>query len=192
VLTKDVPISLDLVPELTVATDYDGRQVGTCPLAPIGQLQIQLQAGDGRRFSQPPLLMAYANVQNNIPPPGVSISSGGELWRYNEVIALMQRGEWIEVTYSGADATAVGVQFLGDTNDGWARVFVDGIPVWVGSAYGTSPDWNNGAFVQYQEVANLPAVPHTIRVEALGVPGDGDGDDVAIFFFGFSPSPVTP
>ena len=80
---------------------------------------------------------------------------------------------------------------MGDTNDGWVRVLVDGQAVWRGSVYGTGPDYPGGAFVKYVEVSGLEAGPHTIRVEALGTAGKGRGDDASMLFFGFGPTSVT-
>ena len=78
----------------------------------------------------------------------------------------------------------VGVQFWGDTSDGWARVIVDGAEVWSGSTYGSDANYPGNAFVKYLEISGLEQEIHTVRVENTGVAGAGGGDDVTIFFFG--------
>jgi len=64
-------------------------------------------------------------------------------------------------------------------------VVVDGEEKWRGSVYGTDANWPGGAFVKYLTMTNLGPGPHTVRVEALGIAGDGGGDDVTVYFFGF-------
>ena len=113
------------------------------------------------------------------------MTDSGGLWRYREYVALMEGGHWIEVTIADPGITAAGVQFRGDTNDGWARVLIDGVERWRGSIYGSDTNWPGGMFVRYLEVSGLGPGPHTVRVEALGQPGDGGGDDVAMRFLGF-------
>jgi hypothetical protein len=147
----------------------------------------RLHEGDARQFGTPPEIVAYANVIAKSPPSGVTFTSVGSLWRFNEWIALRQQGDWIEATYSGT-TTAVGVELWGDMNDGWARVLVDGAEVWRGSTYGSDANWPGGAFVRYLQVSGLTLGSHTVRVENLGVAGAGGGDDVALFFFGFGPA----
>jgi len=90
---------------------------------------VLLHDGDARHFDIPLDIIAYANVNYASSAGGVTITDSGQLWRYHEWITLMQEGQWIEATYAGMDTTKVGVQFWGDTNDGWARVLVDGIEV---------------------------------------------------------------
>jgi hypothetical protein len=115
------------------------------------------------------------------------------LWRYYDWIALMQQGQWIEATYTGADTTAVGVEFWGDTNDGWARVLVDGSEVWTGNTYGPSAT----GYIHYLQISGLAPGSHTVRIENMGQAGDGGGDDVHVYFFGFEsatspPPPLSP
>jgi hypothetical protein len=153
----------------------------TALLARVTAQTVQLHDGDARAFDDPPDIVAYANVNHTSPPSGVTITDSGGLWRYYEWIALMQQGQWIEATYNGTDTTAVGVQFYGDTNDGWARVLVDGTEVWTGSIYSSG-----GGFIKYLEISGLTPGSHTVRVENMGINGAGGGDDVCLYFFGFS------
>jgi parallel beta-helix repeat protein len=150
------------------------------------ELPVSLRQGDARTFDDPPFMIAYANTQHTAPPTAVTIQDSGEgLWRSDGWVSLMQGGQWVEVTHSGTAITSVGVQFWGDTNDGWARVLVDGVERWRGSVYGSDANWPGGAFVKYLQITGLGAGPHTVRVEALGQAGDGSGDDVTVYFFGF-------
>jgi hypothetical protein len=87
---------------------------------------VHLHDGDARSFGDPPDVVAYANVEYCSPPNGVTITDSGSptIWRYYEWIAL-RTNDWIEATCTIAGTAAVGVQFYGDSNDGWARVLVD-------------------------------------------------------------------
>ena len=134
-----------------------------------------------------PAARAYANTQAYTPPAGVSVSDSGGLWRNGEWVALMMAGQWIEATNSNA-SSVVGVQLWGDTNDGWARVRVDGVQVWQGSVYGAEPD----GFIKYLQISGLAPGAHSIRVESMGINGAGGGDDVSLYFFGFGSEPLLP
>ena len=150
-----------------------------------------LQDGDARAFSSPPEGVAYANVNDTSPPAEVTITDSGGLWRFHGWIALMEKGQWIEANIQ-ANASNVGVQFWGDTNDGWGRVLVDGQEVWRGNTYGSDVNYPGSAFVKYLEISGLTPGTHTVRVENLGQVGAGGGDDVAVYFFGYGSQDVTP
>lgn len=176
-----------------VESDVTDRRSGSSGSAPppaqptqSAELPVSLRQGDARTFDDPPFMIAYANAQHTAPPTAVTIQdSGGDFWRSDGWVSLMQGGQWIEATHSGTAITSVGVQFWGDTNDGWARVLVDGVERWRGSVYGSDADWPGGAFVKYLQITGLGTGPHTVRVETLGQAGDGGGDDVTVYFFGF-------
>ena len=143
---------------------------------------ITLRNGDARYFADPPDVVAYANTTINPPPEGVTITSSEDLWRYYGWVALLEKDDWIQATFSGTHTTKLGVQFWGDDNDGWARVKVDGEQVWTGNIYGAS----GNEFIKYLEFSDLEPKSHTIRVESMGIKGtEYGGDDVAIYFFGF-------
>jgi hypothetical protein len=95
----------------------------------------------------------------------------------------MGKDSWVEVETT-VDTTSIGVQFWGDTNDGWARVLVDGSEVWTGDIYGIDSNYPGGAFVKYLEISGLTPGRHTIRVENMGVSGAGGGGDVCMLLFG--------
>jgi len=172
----DTPVPTDTPPPTAAPTAEP-----TATTAPVAELPVSFLQGDARWFDDPPMMIAYANANYSPPPSAVTITDSGGLWRHNEWIALMDGDQWIEVTHSGTAVDSVGIQFWGDTNDGWVRVLVDGAEKWRGSIYGSDDD----PFIRYLKMTNLGAGPHTIRVEALGDPGLGGGNDVAIFFFGF-------
>ena len=142
-----------------------------------------LHDGDARNFADAPDVIAYANTEHTTPPSEFQITTSGSIWRYHQWIALMQEGSWVEAKTTVATDT-VGIQFWGDTNDGWARVLVDGSEVWTGSIYGSDGNYPGGAFIKYLDISGLDSSTHTIRIENMGINGAGGGDDVCIFFFG--------
>jgi hypothetical protein len=154
----------------------------TTPPQPV----VTLHVGDARTFSQPPEMIAYANTQERPEPPEVVINENcnDRCWRYHEWLAMGTLGLWIDAT-STQQVTALGVEFWGDQNDGWARVLVDGDEIWRGDTRGADGNWPGGAFVRYLEVAGLPLGIHTLRVEPLG-----EGGSATMYFFGFGQ--VTP
>jgi hypothetical protein len=154
--------------------------------ASVTAQSVSLYDGDARSFDDPPDVVAYANVNQVSPPSGVTITDSGGLWRYYEWVALEEQGDWIEAACTIVGTTAVGVQFYGDSNDGWARVLVDGTEVWTGDTYG--PGVGPDSFIKYLEVSELTPGSHTVRVENMGINGAGGGNDVTIYFFGFRQS----
>ncbi|WP_340818998.1 LamG-like jellyroll fold domain-containing protein [Methanolobus sp. WCC4] len=146
------------------------------------EANVILYDGNALEFSSPLDVVAYANTVYVIPPSEFQITTDGTIWRYNQWIALMSEGNWVEAETTVA-TTTVGIQFWGDTNDGWARVLVDGVEVWSGDTYGSDATYPGGAFVKYLEVSGLDKETHTIRVESMGIDGPGGSDHVTIFFF---------
>ena len=126
----------------------------------------------------------------NTPPPEFNIDLSGSVCRYYQWIGLMSKGSLLEATTT-IDATAVGVQFWGNQNDGWARVLADGTEVWKGDTFGADGYWPGRAFAKYLEVSGLAVGKHTIRVENLGQTGAGGGSDMTIYFFGLRGSAAT-
>jgi hypothetical protein len=153
--------------------------------------EYRLYPGDIRESANRPDIIAYANTEYSMPPPEFTIVTSGTIWRYAQWIALVEKGNFIRATTT-IDTTSIGVQFWGDTNDGWARVLVDGSEVWRGSIYGTDSNYPGGAFVKYLEISSLAPRKHTISVENMGINGGGGGDDVTIFFFGLRKAPPAP
>lgn len=155
----------------------------------VEALKVTLFPIDVRQLETKPEVIAYANVEYTAPPANVIIKHYGTLWTYNANIALMRGGDWISATCTDDNITTVGVRLEGDANDGWVRVLVDGAEVWRGSIYG-DPNSAEGMWMNYLEVSGLLPGVHTIRLESLGLPGDGGGIHVAMRFFGFSTKPV--
>lgn len=172
---------------------YDSKLFGSVIIALIfilistttvsAEVNAVLYDGDGRSITDAPDVVAYANIEYTAPPPEFQISTSGYIWRYHQFIALMNSGNWVEAKTT-VETDTVGVQFNGDTNDGWARVLVDGTEVWTGSVYGSDVNYPGGAFVKYLKVSGLDSSTHTIRVENMGVKGAGGGIHVCIRFFG--------
>jgi hypothetical protein len=150
--------------------------------------ELRLIPYDVRKVDVPPEIIAYANVENSTPPDSVIIQSQGDLWRYHDLVALMEKGDWISATCTNENTRSIGVRIEGDDNDGWVAIQVDGVEVWRGSVYGEMKSDN--MFLNYIEYYYLPAGQHTIRLENLGIEGEGKGDDVAIRYFGCSSQPV--
>ena len=186
------PVTLDYEDsdDLDMATEVDisappGQATilnGKCGAPPVtsGSVNVSILPGSALSFSTPPPVIAFANTQEKSPPAGVTVSDtcGGSCWRFSEILALLQPGQSLESTNS-APSTVVGLQFWGDTNDGWARVLVDGEEVWTGNTHGSDDNYPGGAFVNYLQISGLPNEPHTIRVEHMGQ------NDVTILLFGF-------
>ncbi len=149
----------------------------------VSAASVSLKDGDVRGTANAPEVTAYANTEFSSSPSELSIITGGSIWRYHQWIALMEQGSYVEGRTSVPTDT-VGVQFWGDTSDGWARVLVDGAEVWSGNTYGRDANYPGNAFVKYLEISGLERERHTVRVENTGVAGAGGGDDVTIFFFG--------
>ncbi len=92
-----------------------------------------------------------------------------------------------EACYGGAlrwSGVARECPVLGDANGGWARVKLDGAPVWIGSTGGTEAT----PFIKYLEISYKPAGAWSGRRRT----GDGGGDDVALPLFAFGVCPVRP
>jgi hypothetical protein len=175
-------------PDLALQVDFSappegGEEIlpGPCGDQPAddgepGEPTPRLLPGNAQSFRTPPPLIAFANAEAEPPPAGVTVSDtcGGACWRHFGWLALLQPGQSLEAAASDP-VTAVGVQFWGDLNDGWARVLVDGKEVWTGNTYGSDDD----PFIRYLQIGGLPRSPHTVRVEHMGQ------NDVTVYFFGF-------
>ena len=137
-MDENYPIEMSLAKDVRFRKDPIGKLEGKCAASAASQWNVRLIPFDVRTIDKPPEIIVFANVEHSSPPASVSITSQGDLWRYNEVVALMQEGDWISATCSDQDVTAVGVRFESDSNDGWVRVLVDGREVWRGSIYGVA------------------------------------------------------
>jgi hypothetical protein len=181
------PIDMTFAEEVRFRTDPIDKLEGKCAASAASQWSVRLIPIDVRTIDKPPVIIAFANVEYESPPESVSITSQGELWRYDQVTAMMRQGEWISATCNDPNITTVGLRIAGDANDGWGRVLVDGQEVWRGNAYG---DPDAGGYSNYLEVSGLDPGSHTIQAECLGIPGDGGGIHFLVHYFAFSTSPV--
>ncbi|WP_319507612.1 LamG-like jellyroll fold domain-containing protein [uncultured Methanolobus sp.] len=150
------------------------------------EINVVLQDGDARTFSDPPDVIAYANTEYSSSPLEFQITTSGTIWRYYQWIALMNSESWVEATTT-VETDNLGMQFWGDDNDGWAQVLVDGSEVWIGDTYSPLDE----PYVKYLKITGLTKGTHTIRVENMGLAGEGMGSDVTIYFFGLEGSSAT-
>jgi len=132
------------------------------------------------------------------------VRTSGEIWRGNfqaisddpdsqfPLLALVEKESWVEVTFE-EPTTAVGVQFWGDSNDGWAKILLDGTDpeqhlVWAGNTVGSI----STPFEDYIEIRNLPRDKHVLRIMATGEVGRAGGDiHVTMAAFGWDPINTT-
>ncbi len=157
------------------------------------EVSTVLYDGNALEFATPPDVVAFANTAYVTSPSGFQITTSGTIWRYNQWIALMNEGNWVEAETT-VETNTVGVQLWGDSNDGWARVLIDGAEVWTGDTYGDH--LAGDTFIKYLEVSGLERGVHTIRVENMGINGLGGGNHVTVYFFGLmetsTAGPTTP
>ena len=150
---------------------------------------VRVYKGNAAKFRIPPKY-AYANALEYPSDKGLITYPPSDLiFPAGSVVSLHEPGLWIEMAYS-EPATAVGVEFIGDFQDRWARVLVDGTPIWRGNTFFENcpfdengvrqvhPDKCKGGFIYYIEASGLENTTHTLRVENAG-----DGE-VSIWFFG--------
>ena len=143
------------------------------------EVNVTLFPGDSHYFDLPPDLFVLANAGAGSRPEGVRVSYDATSIAYGVNRILWWNGTWIQMELKQA-SLAMGVQFLGGPQIGWARLLLDGAEVWRGitSELGSA----RGRFGGYVEVSGYSAGPHTLRVESLG----SDYRPVEVFAFGIS------
>lgn len=153
--------------------------------APIAQpapgVDVHIYGGDSRFFAKPPELMAIANTKDREPPEGISIRYDGRTIPYGIHRVLWWNGNWIEAA-TDLPFNAIGVQFFGEAQIGWARVLFDGEEVWRGNTADLYVKL--GRHGGYIEITGFEPGHHTIRAESLGF----DYRPVTVVSFGFSES----
>lgn len=142
-------------------------------------IQVTVYAGDSRFFDTPPDVIAIANTVDRQPPTGIDIGFDGNTIPYGVHRILWWNGNWIEAS-TDLPFTAMGVQFFGEEQIGWARVLFDEVEVWRGNTSALSS--KNGRHGGYIEVSGFSPGKHTIRAESLGF----DYRPVTVVSFGFS------
>jgi len=166
----------------------------SCIPVTVSAATVQARSGNATGFADGPEYFCYARTayysHNGLPVPSqFSITSGGTIWpgvNKGGMIALQASGSWVQMATTTA-TTCVGVEFWCDQNDGYARVLVDGLQVWLGNIGGdpaTSP--------VYIEVSNLAETTHTLKVEWVGTAGPSGGTDVGTWFFGIGKKQPPP
>ena len=150
----------------------------TEPASPPAGISVSVQGGDSRFFAAPPESPVPANAEDRSPPAGIHIDYSPESLGSGLNRILWWEGNWIEVS-TELPVTAIGVQFLGAAQIGWARLLLDGQEVWRGNTadLGHTLDQYGG----YVEVSGFDLGPHTLRVESLG----WDYRPVTVASFGF-------
>ena len=142
-------------------------------------VKVTVFGGDSRFFDKPPDVIANANTANREPPEGINISYDDNTIPYGVHRILWWNGNWVEAT-TEMPFTAIGVQFFGELQIGWARVLFDGVEVWRGN---TSAIWTRNARTGgYIEISGFSPGKHTIRAESLGF----DYRPVTVVSFGYS------
>jgi formylglycine-generating enzyme required for sulfatase activity len=140
---------------------------------------VTVHQGDSRFFEKPPDIIAFANSVDRASREGIEISYQPESIPFGLNRVLWWDGDWIEAS-TDRPFTALGVQFLGAHQTGWARVLFDGVEVWRGN---TTAIWSKyGRHGGYIEISGFEPGPHTLRAESLGF----DYHPVPVASFGFS------
>lgn len=142
-------------------------------------LEVVVYGGDSRFFEDPPDIFAHANSSEAPPPEGIQVTYSQNSISMGLNRILWWQGGWIEATVEKPFA-AMGVQFLGESQMGWARLLLDGELIWQGDVSEIGMDkGRHGGFV---EVTGFTPGVHTIRVESMGF----DYRPVTVASFGFS------
>jgi hypothetical protein len=140
---------------------------------------VSIYGGDSRFFAKPPDVTAIANTTDRQPPEGIDIRFDRNTTPYGIHRVLWWNGNWIEAT-TETPFTAMGIQFFGEQQIGWARVVFDGVEVWRGNTSDLSS--KAGRHGGYVEISGFTPGKHTIRAESL----DFDYRPVTVVSFGFS------
>lgn len=98
------------------------------------------------------------------------------------VAALVAAGSRFTATCR-EPSTTIGVQFLGDHNDGWARIYVDARDAYWDIATQGEAMVNDA----YVEIDNLPLGRHVIQVETTAAPDTVAVGHVTVVAFGCGP-----
>ena len=138
---------------------------------------VTVHGGDSRFFTVPPDILIAANASET--REGLTIVYSPESVSFGLTRVLWWEGNWIEAM-TDLPFTAMGVQFLGEAQIGWARVLFDGVEVWNGNTADIAyENYRHGGYV---EISGFEPGPHTLRVESLGF----DYRPVTVASFGFS------
>jgi hypothetical protein len=153
--------------------------IPTIAAQPELTVKVTVYGGDSRFFVKPPDVIANANTADREPPAGINISYDANTIPYGVHRVLWWNGNWVEAT-TEMPFTAMGVQFFGEFQIGWARVLFDGVEVWRGNTSAITS--KNGRTGGYIEISGFEPGKHTIRAESL----DFDYRPVTVVSFGYS------
>lgn len=145
----------------------------------VASLRVEVHAGDVRTFPVGPDFFARANPGTAVEPVGVEVAFSPTSIPYGVNRILWWEGAWVEAR-AARPFSAMGVQFLGGPQIGWARVLLDGVEVWRGitGELGCRRGYCGG----YLELSGFEAGPHVLRVESV----TSDYRPVEVVGFGFS------
>ncbi|MGW8249434.1 MAG: hypothetical protein ACWGO1_02240, partial [Anaerolineales bacterium] len=142
-------------------------------------LKIAVSIGDSRFYTIPPDIYAMANSADAPSPEGIRVTYSPESISMGLNRILWWGGDWIEAS-TELPFSAMGVQFLGETQMGWARLLLDDQVIWQGdvSEIGEEKSRHGG----YVQVSGFAPGKHKLRVESMGF----DYRPVTVASFGFS------
>lgn len=157
----------------------DNPTIPAAPKAANLPVKVVVYGGDSRFFEKAPDVLAFANSSDNSSPEGIEVTYHQDSIPFGLNRVLWWKGDWVEAT-TDRPFTAMGVQFWGDFQTGWARVLFDGVEVWRGN---TTEIWSkydrHGGYI---EISGFGPGRHTIRAESLNF----DYHPVPVASFGFS------
>jgi hypothetical protein len=165
---QEIPAGCALNPVLPVAD-----------AATDSALKVSVYSGDSRFFEKPPDLFALANSAEAASPEGIQVTYSQKSVSFGLNRVLWWGGEWIEAC-TELLFSSMGVQFLGESQMGWARLLFDGEVIWQGDVSEIGVE--KGRYGGFVEVSGFTPGRHTIRVESMGF----DYRPVTVASFGFS------
>ena len=148
-------------------------------LATDRNVTVKVYSGDSRFFTVPPEVVAFANQDKAQQAADIVVQFSSASVPFGVHRVLWWDGNWIEATTS-LPFTAIGVQFFGEGQMGWARLLFDGEEVWNGNT--AEIGYENYRHGGYVEISGFAPGQHTIRAESLGF----DFRPVTVVSFGFN------
>jgi hypothetical protein len=157
----------------------DEPSIPAAPAPAALPVTVTVYGGDSRFFETPPNVLVFANSPLRAERENIDLTYHPESIPFGLNRVIWWSGDWIEVS-TERPFTAMGVQFMGDPYQGWARVLFDGVEVWRGD---TAAIWSkHGRHGGYIEISGFAPGPHTLRAESLG----SDYHPIQVASFGFS------
>lgn len=140
---------------------------------------VTVYGGESRFFETPPDILVFANSPRRAEREDITLTYHPDSIPFGLNRVIWWSGDWVEVA-TERPFTTMGVQFMGDPYQGWARVLFDEVEVWRGD---TAAIWSkHGRHGGYIEISGFAPGPHTLRAESLGI----DYHPIQVASFGFS------